>query len=204
MSDGKSSERKGETCPTCHQQVDAPKYGPVEVQRAPEGAVSRIEETNACGEEKSNGCPLPVGHLGVCNPFGHRGDTAGAGEPTGRCCEGGNFGEPHECRKSPAKAESRETAGEPALASGVTEPGALEQQAWNLYYDRHAKVAEEIVESLMIFAAPLRERVAELGRELESIADFANGEGDVGNIIARRARAALSPDSQDGKKAGEV
>ena len=90
-----------------------------------------------------------------------------------------------------------------ALASGVTEPGMLEQQAWNLYYDRHAKVAEEIVESLIIFAAPLRERVAELERELESIADFANGEGDVGNIIARRARAALSPDSQDGKKGNE-
>ena len=108
----------------------------------------------------------------------HRGDTAGAGEPL----------------RTPSPA---------ALASGVTEPGTLEQQAWNLYYDRHAKVAEEIVESLMIFAAPLRERVAELERELESIADFANGEGDVGNIIARRARAALSPDSQDGKKGNE-
>ena len=95
-----------------------------------------------------------------------------------------------------------------ALASGVTEPGTLEQQAWNLYYDRHAKVAEEIVESLIIFAAPLRERVAELELERDRLhialcqaCTFMN-QGDMvqGHGIVR---AALSPDSQDGKKGME-
>ena len=102
-----------------------------------------------------------------------------------------------------------------ALASGVTEPGALEQQAWNLYYDRHAKVAEEIVESLMIFAAPLRERVAELERERDRLekavvwvvrdASYKAPEqiGEVGYRWVGRLRAALSPDSQDGKKGME-
>jgi hypothetical protein len=136
--------------------------------------------------------------------------------------------------------KSSERKGE-TLASGVTEPGTLEQQAWNLYYDRHAKVAEEIVESLIIFAAPLRERVAELERDItfwhqahdgaearredsEKQATALREERDrlesvLVNVLASAtpnqkeyprmfaawadARAALSPHSQDGKKGGE-
>ena len=111
-----------------------------------------------------------------------------------------------------------------ALASGVTEPGDV-LKVFADYVSGYAVeggidengrhnfaislAANQILDAedngvllaaLNAHTAPLRERVAELERELESIADFANGEGDVGNIIARRARAALSPGSQDGKK----